>query len=64
MLIEVNQKNDCSDCVFCQEGIYCGLLDGEHIDYDYENNRMVASFCPIINPEMRDKITDKVKLVK
>ena len=39
MIIEVKPVDNCSDCVFCEEGIWCKLMDGEHIDYDYENGQ-------------------------
>ena len=64
MIIEVLPQNNCMDCVFCEEAIYCKLMDGEHIDYDYDNGREVASFCPFINPQMVSEMTNKVKFVK
>lgn len=62
MIIEVTEPNECSDCVFCEELIYCGLRDGDHIEFDNEYSKAVPSFCPLQNQNM--KVTNKVKVIE
>ena len=63
MIIEVSQKDDCSNCVFCEELIFCSLLEGEHIDFVNDKwGKAKESFCPLTNKTKN--ITDKIKVIE
>ena len=63
MIIEVSPKDNCADCVFCSEMIFCNLLDGEHIEFDDKFEKASDLFCPLRCGDPVG-VTDKVKVVK
>lgn len=62
MILEVKPVDDCCDCVFCEELNYCKLKDGEHCNFDYLNERYVATSCPLINKT--ESVTDRVRIIE
>ena len=63
MIIEVDAKENCSDCIFSEEFIWCGLRDGDRIIFDEESYGMPdKDFCPLLNSKI--EITDKIKVLK
>lgn len=58
MIIKIDHKEDCSNCVFCEEAIYCSLKDGDLCySKDFEKR-----YCPIDDKEI--PITEKVTIVE
>lgn len=63
MIIEVLPNDDCSNCVFCEEMIYCALLNGEHIEFDEDKwGKAKESFCPLSN--VSRPVTDEIRVIK
>ena len=62
MIIEALPKENCADCVFCSEMIFCNLRDGEHIEFDDKFERANDWFCPLRNDQII--VTNKVKVLK
>ena len=64
MILEIDLPEDCTDCVFCEEAIYCSLLGGEPI-YDNEDYGIGhrVGFCPFDNKESRAKMPENVRIV-
>lgn len=63
MIIEVLPKDDCSNCVFCEEMIYCSLLNGKHIEFVNEAwGKAKETFCPLINKGKN--ITDEIRVIE
>ena len=63
MKLEIDLPKDCSECVFCEELIYCGLLYGENIyeDGDYDIGR--PKFCPFDSKEKWSEIHDGIRII-
>ena len=65
MLLEIDLPNSCNDCAFCEECIYCGLLNGEPIYNGFPDGTWDKrpDFCPFDNEEKRAEMHDGVKFV-
>ena len=63
MKFDIDLPKNCSECVFCEEAIYCSLLYGEPIynDYDYGIDR--PNFCPFDSKEKWSEIHDGVRII-
>ena len=61
MIIKVKPVEECNQCVFCDDFIFCSLK-GDSLDYDFDNKRYFASFCPLLHPEEPVK-SDQVEVI-
>ena len=63
MRLEIDLPSDCSECVFCEESIYCGLLCGEPTYSESEYGISRPKFCPFDSKEKWEEMQEGVRII-